>query len=68
MILSHFFSRMAKLCVTWDSGRISAKTTTPVTCDRRIDYNGTVFSTVDKSWIPVKNSSEVSRILMRESE
>ena len=46
MILSHFFSRMARLCVTWDSRRILAKTTTPVTCDRRIDYNGTVCRTV----------------------
>jgi len=35
--------RPKKQSVTWDSQSISAKTTTPVTCDGRIDWNGTVF-------------------------
>ena len=32
-----------KQSVTWDSQSISAKTTTPVTCDGRINWNGTVI-------------------------
>ena len=45
-----------KQSVTWDSQSISAKTTTLVTCDGRIDWNGTVCpkairqATVLSSW------------------
>ena len=47
MIYSHFFFlKLARLCVTWDSGRISAKTTNPVTRDSQIDWNGTVYMKV----------------------
>ena len=43
MIYSHFFFfKLARLCVTWDSRQILAKTTNSVTCDGRINWNGTV--------------------------
>jgi hypothetical protein len=59
------------LPVTWDSQRISAKTSRPVTRDGRIDWNGTVspWCSIATSPVPVKSgmSLVVSKLSLPES-